>query len=95
MKSLKRGLDKLILNEAALKRDLNNNWAVVAEGIQTVLRREGYPKPYEALLALTRTHAVIDQAAIVTFIDALDVAENVKKELLAITPESYTGIDDF
>ena len=95
LKSLKRGLDKLILNEDALKKDLDNNWAVVAEGIQTVLRREGYPKPYEALLALTRTHAAIDQAAIVAFIDTLDVAEGVKKELLAITPESYTGIHDF
>jgi adenylosuccinate lyase len=95
LKSLKRGLDKLILNEDALKKDLNNNWAVVAEGIQTILRREGYPKPYEALLALTRTHAAIDQAAIVAFIDTLDVAERVKKELLAITPESYTGIHDF
>jgi adenylosuccinate lyase len=95
LKSLKRGLNKLILNEDALKKDLDNNWAVVAEGIQTVLRREGYPKPYEALLALTRTHAAIDQAAIVAFIDTLDVAEGVKKELLAITPESYTGIHDF
>ena len=95
LKSLKRGLDKLILNEDALRKDLDNNWAVVAEGIQTVLRREGYPKPYETLLALTRTHAAIDQAAIVAFIDTLDVAERVKKELLAITPQSYTGIHDF
>ncbi len=95
LKSIKRGLDKLILNEDALRKDLDNNWAVVAEGIQTVLRREGYPKPYEALLALTRTHATIDQAAIVAFIDNLDVAERVKKELLAITPQSYTGIHDF
>jgi adenylosuccinate lyase len=95
LKSLKRGLDKLILNEVALKRDLDNNWAVVAEGIQTVLRREGYPKPYEALLALTRTHAAIDEAAIVAFINTLDVAETVKQELLAITPHSYTGILDF
>lgn len=95
LKSLKRGLDKLILNEDALKKDLNSNWAVVAEGIQTILRREGYPKPYEALLALTRTHKAIDQAAIAAFIDNLDVAEDVKKELLAITPESYTGIHNF
>jgi adenylosuccinate lyase len=95
LKSLKRGLDKLILNEDALKKDLNNNWAVVAEGIQTILRREGYPNPYEALLAFTRTHAAIDQAAIVAFVGTLDVAEHVKKELLAITPESYTGIHDF
>lgn len=95
LKSLKRGLDKLILNERALQNDLENNWAVVAEGIQTVLRREGYPKPYEALLALTRTHAAIDQAAIVAFIDTLNVTDAVKKELLAITPQSYTGIQDY
>ena len=95
LKSLKRGLGKLILNEDALKKDLDNNWAVVAEGIQTVLRREGYPRPYEALLALTRTHAAIDEAAIVAFIETLDVAESVKRELLAITPQSYTGILDF
>ncbi len=95
IKSLRRGLVKLILNEEALKKDLNHNWAVVAEGIQTILRREGYPQPYEALLALTRTHAAIDQTAIVAFIDRLDVDDRVKKELLAITPESYTGIHDF
>jgi adenylosuccinate lyase len=95
LKSLKRGLDKLILNEDALKKDLDSNWAVVAEGIQTVLRREGYPNPYEALLALTRTHAAIDEAAIVAFIESLDVAESVKRELLAIRPENYTGILDF
>ena len=95
LKSLKRGLDKLILNEDALKKDLDSNWAVVAEGIQTVLRREGYPKPYEALLALTRTHAAIDEAAIVAFIESLDVAESVKRELLAIRPENYTGVMDF
>ncbi len=91
-KSILRGLGKLILNENALKRDLNANWAVVAEGIQTILRREGYPNPYEALLALTRTHAAIDQKAIVAFIDELDVSDTVKAELLAITPENYTGI---
>ena len=68
---------------------------MVAEGIQTVLRREGYPRPYEALLTLTRTHAAIDEAAIVAFIETLDVAESVKRELLAITPQSYTGILDF
>lgn len=95
LKSLQRGLDKLILNADALKKDLNSNWAVVAEGIQTVLRREGYPQPYEALLALTRTHAAIDQGVIVAFIESLDVAEGLKKELLAITPETYTGIQDF
>ncbi|BBO90164.1 adenylosuccinate lyase [Desulfosarcina ovata] len=95
LKSIQRGMAKLILNETALQRDLENNWAVVAEGIQTILRREGYPKPYEALLALTRTHAAIDQAAIAAFINGLDVSEGVKKELLAITPQTYTGIQDF
>ncbi len=93
--SIQRGLNKLILNEDALQKDLENNWAVVAEGIQTILRREGYPKPYEALLALTRTHARIDREAIVTFIDGLDVAETVKQELKQITPQTYTGIHDF
>ena len=91
-KSLLRGLGKLILNDDALKKDLQNNWAVVAEGIQTILRREGYPNPYEALLALTRTHAAIDQKAISDFIKGLDVSEAVKNELLAITPENYTGV---
>ena len=95
LKSLKRGLDKLILNEEALQRDLDNNWAVVAEGIQTILRREGYPKPYEALLKLTRTHAAIDREAIVAFIDSLEVSEAVKAELLTVTPETYTGIHDY
>ena len=95
LKSLKRGLDKLILNEEALHKDLENNWAVVAEGIQTILRREGYPKPYEALLKLTRTHAAIDRDAIAAFIDTLAVSPAVKEELLAVTPETYTGIHDF
>lgn len=95
LKSIQRGLDKLILNPAALADDLENNWAVVAEGIQTVLRREGYPNPYEALLALTRTHAAIDREAIAAFIESLDVSAGVKRELLAITPQTYTGIDPF
>ncbi|GAB6904761.1 Adenylosuccinate lyase [Desulfosarcina cetonica] len=94
LKSIQRGMGKLILNAAALQKDLENNWAVVAEGIQTILRREGYPKPYEALLALTRTHATIDQAAIAAFINGLDVSAAVKAELLAITPQTYTGILD-
>jgi adenylosuccinate lyase len=94
LKSLQRGLGKLILNEAALDKDLENNWAVVAEGIQTILRREGHPNPYEALLALTRTHATIDRAAIVNFIENLNVSKTLKKELLAITPQTYTGIRD-
>ncbi len=92
LKSLMRGLGKLILNEAALDRDLEDNWAVVAEGIQTILRREGYPKPYEALLNLTRTHATIDRKAIAAFIEDLDVDEAIKIELRAITPRTYTGI---
>lgn len=91
-KSLLRGLGKLILNEERIRSDLENNWAVVAEAIQTVLRREGYPDPYEALKALTRTHSKIDRKAIAAFIKTLDVSEAVKKELLRITPESYTGI---
>jgi adenylosuccinate lyase len=91
--SLQKGLGKIILNEAALQRDLENNWAVVAEGIQTVLRRAGYPSPYEALKALTRTNAHITAEAIAAFIDTLDVAESVKAELRAITPSTYTGID--
>jgi adenylosuccinate lyase len=95
LKSLLRGLDKLILNEEVIRRDLRNNWAVVAEAIQTVLRREGYPEPYEALKALTRTHARIDQGAITEFIQSLDVADAVKSELLGITPENYIGVCEF
>jgi len=91
-KSLLRGLGKLILNEEMIRSDLENNWAVVAEAIQTVLRREGYPDPYEALKALTRTHAKIDRKAIAEFIKTLDVSKSVKKELLNISPDNYTGI---
>ena len=89
--SLKKGLGKLILNENALRADLERNWAVVAEGIQTILRREGYPNPYETLKALTRTGAAIDEKVIADFIETLDVSESVKAELRAITPWSYTG----
>jgi len=89
--SLKKGLGKLILNEAALRADLERNWAVVAEGIQTILRREGYPNPYETLKALTRTGAGIDAKIIADFIETLDVSEAVKEELRAITPWTYTG----
>jgi adenylosuccinate lyase len=95
LKSLMRGLNKLILNADVIQADLQNNWAVVAEAIQTVLRREGYPQPYEALKALTRTHKQIDQKAITEFIESLDVSQNIKDELLQITPENYTGIIDF
>lgn len=90
--SLMKGLGKLIINRDAIDRDLDNNWAVVAEGIQTILRREKYPNPYEALKALTRTNKGIGQADIAAFIDGLDVPENVKAELRALTPHTYIGI---
>ena len=92
-KSILKGLDKLIVNFDKINADLENNWAVVAEGIQTVLRRAGYPSPYEALKALTRTNTHITAEAIAAFIAGLDVSEEVKAELRAITPASYTGID--
>lgn len=91
-KSLTKGLGKLLLNENALYRDLDQCWAVVAEGIQTILRREGYPKPYEALKALTRTNEGITAESISRFIDTLQVSDKVKVELKAITPHNYTGI---
>ena len=90
--SLLKGLDKLLLNEAAIRSDLDKNWAVVAEAIQTILRREKYPHPYEALKALTRGKSHIDKECIHSFIDTLEVSESVKKELKKITPENYTGI---
>ena len=91
IRSLEKGIGKLILNEEKVAADLENNWAVVAEGIQTVLRREGFPKPYEALKALTRTGEHISREAISAFIDDLPVSETVKAELHAITPHNYTG----
>ena len=91
IRSLQKGIGKLILNEDRVAQDLERNWAVVAEGIQTVLRREGYPKPYEALKALTRTGEHITKEAISQFIDSLDVDDEVKAELHAITPHNYTG----
>lgn len=90
--SLRKGLNKLLLNEEALYRDLDKCWAVVAEGIQTILRREGYPSPYEALKALTRTNQTITMESIAEFIDTLDVNEEIKQELHKITPHNYTGI---
>ena len=87
-----KGLGKLLLNEEAIARDLDNCWAVVAEAIQTVLRREAYPHPYEALKALTRTNAAITADSIRGFIDQLEVSEAIKEELRAITPHNYTGI---
>ena len=92
LQSLMKGLNKVILNREALDDDLEQNWAVVAEGIQTILRREGYPKPYEALKALTRTNTRITAAAIAAFIAELDVAESMKTELRALSPTTYTGI---
>ncbi|AGY53348.1 Adenylosuccinate lyase [Bacteroidales bacterium CF] len=91
-KSIQKGLSKLILNESALERDLNANWAVVAEAIQTVLRRENYLNPYETLKNLTRTNRPVNQELISEFIDTLNVSEDVKKELRSITPSTYTGI---
>jgi len=90
--SLMKGLNKLVLNEPAIRRDLDNNWAVVAEAIQTILRREGYPAPYEALKALTRTNEAITEQTIHNFIDSLQVSDEVKNELRKISPFTYTGI---
>ncbi|MFR9515484.1 MAG: lyase family protein, partial [Rikenellaceae bacterium] len=92
IRSLLKGLGKVILNQDAIDADLEANWAVVAEGIQTVLRSVGYPSPYEALKALTRTNSHITANSIATFITDLDVSEEVKERLRQITPHSYTGI---
>jgi adenylosuccinate lyase len=94
-KSLLKGLDKLLLNNEAIQNDLQKNWAVVTEAIQTILRREGYPEPYEALKALTRVHSHIDRNTILEFIESLDVTQTVKDELKKISPENYMGIYDF
>ena len=91
VKSTLKGLNKLI-NKEAIEKDLEKNWAVVAEAIQTVLRREGYPNPYEALKALTRTNNKITQESIAEFIDTLDISAELKKTLKQITPSNYTGI---
>ncbi len=87
-----KGLNKLLLNETKFAEDLENNWAVVAEAIQTILRREGYPNPYEALKGLTRTNERINQTSITNFIESLEIPENVKQEMRNITPGNYTGI---
>lgn len=92
VQSTLKGLRKLILNEEKLREDLEHNWAVVAEAVQTILRREGYPHPYEALKALTRTNQQITESSIHEFVQTLSVSEAVKKELMAITPQNYTGI---
>jgi len=91
-KSTLKGLNKLLLNESKFAQDLENNWAVVAEAIQTILRREAYPNPYEALKGLTRTNDKINQASIANFIDTLEVSNTIKDELKQITPSNYTGI---
>lgn len=91
-KSTVKGLDKLLLNAPKFAQDLENNWAVVAEAIQTILRRESYPNPYEALKGLTRTNEAITQSSISIFIDTLEVSDAIKSELKAITPSNYTGI---
>jgi adenylosuccinate lyase len=92
LQSTLKGLRKLILNEEAIRRDLDNTWAVVAEAIQTILRREGYPHPYEALKALTRTNEHMTEESIHNFIETLNVGDDVKQELRAITPWNYTGM---
>ena len=92
IKSTLKGLNKLLINTAAIEKDLENNWAVVAEAIQTILRREFFPNPYEALKDLTRRNEVINKEAIHNFVDGLNVSDAVKEELKAITPQNYTGI---
>lgn len=92
LKSLLKGFDKLILNQSKIAEDLEKNWAVVAEAIQTVLRRENYPNPYETLKQLTRTNEIITRESIHRFIDTLDISEQLKEELKSITPENYTGL---
>lgn len=90
-KSVRKGLSKLIVNKDKIRNDLEENWVVVAEALQTILRREGYPRPYEALMALTRTNEKITGATISSFIDTLNVSEEIKQEMKAVTPFNYTG----
>ena len=87
-----KGLNKLVLNEVKFGEDLEKNWAVVAEAIQTILRREGYPNPYEALKDLTRTNTIINKEAIHNFIQTLNVSDEIKVELMQISPSNYLGI---
>jgi adenylosuccinate lyase len=93
LKSIDKGIGKLLLNEAKIKEDLDHNWAVVAEAIQTILRRENYPNPYEALKELTRGADNINQKTIHRFIDTLRISSSLKKELKAVTPMNYTGVN--
>ena len=92
LQSIEKGLSKLLLNEAKLRDDLENNWMVVAEAIQTILRREGYPQPYEALKDLTRGKAQVTRSDIHAFIDGLAVSEAIKAELKRIEPSNYVGV---
>ena len=92
MQSSLKGLRKLLINPAAISRDLDDCWSVVAEAIQTILRREAYPNPYEALKALTRTNEAITEQSIKNFIEELNVSEEIKQELRTITPHTYTGV---
>ena len=95
IQSLNKGLNKLLLNESKIASDLENNWAVVAEAIQTILRRENYPNPYETLKDLTRTNSIINAKSIAEFVDQLKIDETIKTELKSITPSNYTGIELF
>jgi len=92
LKATEKGLNKLVLNQAAIDTDLQANWAVLAEAIQTILRREGYPNPYEALKELTRTNKAIDATTLMEFVNGLTIQETVKQEILQLRPETYTGI---
>ena len=92
VKSTLKGLGKLLLNEELINKDLEENWIVIAEAIQTILRREAYPNPYEALKDLTRVNRKIDKGVLQEFIDGLDISETLKEELRKITPQNYTGI---
>ncbi len=92
--SIGKGLNKLILNKQKIDEDLENNWAVVAEAIQTILRRENYPQPYEALKELTRANMAINMQVIHKFIDGLKISAGLKKELKNITPNNYTGLSN-
>jgi len=91
LKSLLRGLRKLILNEEKINEDLQNNWAVVSEAIQTILRREGYPEPFEAVKALTRKNEKVTRETIADFIEGLDISDTVKAELKSLSPRNYIG----
>ncbi len=92
MQALLKGLGKLVINEVKIRQDLNDNWAVVAEGIQTILRREGFPKPYEALKDLTRINKAVDKELLHTFIESLEVSDQAKTDMKRLSPENYTGI---